>query len=99
MRDSHGSWICCFLHVHVSLCLQFAICPLLPEIAMSLHLTRSNTWLTNINQHLQHGGWHSRKIGSRSALWSIWHAHTHYAHVAGRGLPCLCTGLVTNLHG
>jgi NNP family nitrate/nitrite transporter-like MFS transporter len=46
MRASHGSWICCFLHV--SRCLQFAMCPLLPEIAMSLHLTKSNMWLTNI---------------------------------------------------
>jgi hypothetical protein len=44
MRAFHGSWICYFL----SLCLQFALCPLLPEIAMSLHLTKSNVWLTNI---------------------------------------------------
>ncbi len=29
MRASHGSWICCFLHV--SLYLQFAMCPLLLE--------------------------------------------------------------------
>jgi hypothetical protein len=32
MRASHGSWICCFLHV--SLCLQFAMCPLLPGISI-----------------------------------------------------------------
>jgi MFS family permease len=28
--------------------LQIALCPLLPEIGMSLHLTISNVWLTNI---------------------------------------------------
>jgi hypothetical protein len=44
MRAFHGSWICYFL----SLCLQIALCPLLPEIGMSLHLTISNVWLTNI---------------------------------------------------
>jgi hypothetical protein len=42
------------------------------------------------NQHLHHGGWHSCKIGSRSALWPIWCAHTHYAHVGGRGPFPVC---------
>jgi hypothetical protein len=65
-----------------------------------LYLSQFNNEKCLVNQHLQHGWWHSRGIGSRSALWAIRRAHTHYAHVfVGGAIPCLCTGLVTNLHG
>jgi hypothetical protein len=44
-----------------------------------LYLSQFNNEQCLVNQNLQHGGRHSRGIGSRSALWAIRRAHSHYA--------------------
>ena len=92
MRAFHGSWICYF----ISLFLQFAMCPLLPEIASSLNLTKSDVWLTNIYSMI--GGIPMGLLlgplcdqyGARILITLL---------LIGGAIPCLCTGLVTNLHG
>jgi nitrate/nitrite transporter NarK len=44
MRSFHGSCMCLF----VSMLVQFAIAPLLPELQKSLKLAKSEVWLSNI---------------------------------------------------
>jgi len=92
MRAFHGSWIC----YYCSLCLQFAMCPLLPEIATSLSLTKSNIWLTNIYSMV--GG-----IPMGFLLGPLCDAHgariLMTSLLAACAIPCLWTGLVSTLHG
>jgi hypothetical protein len=79
---------------HVSLCLQFALCPLLPEIATFLHLTKSNVWLTNIYSMV--GGIPMGLVlGPLCDQYGMRILITH--SLVGGAIPCLCIGLITNL--
>jgi NNP family nitrate/nitrite transporter-like MFS transporter len=92
MRAFHGSWMCFFL----SCFLQFAMCPLLPEIQASLNLTKSDVWLTNIYSMV--GGIPMGfllgalcdQYGARILITTL---------LAACAIPCLLTGLVHTLHG
>ncbi|KAL3915052.1 MAG: hypothetical protein SGILL_005825, partial [Bacillariaceae sp.] len=44
MRAMHASWICFFASYFV----QFAMAPLLPQLAQSLHLSKKDIWLSNV---------------------------------------------------
>jgi nitrate/nitrite transporter NarK len=75
----------------------FAICkcPLLPEIAMSLHLTISNMWFTNIYSMV--GGIRMGLVlGPVCDQYGVRILITH--SLLGGAIPCLCTGLIFNLH-
>lgn len=92
MRAFHGSWICLF----VSLCAQYAIPPLLPEIKASLKLTKAEVWLSNVwatvggVPFLFLLGPLSDKYGGRLMATSL---------LALIAIPCALTGLVTSLDG
>ena len=92
MRAFHGSWMCTF----VSCFLQFALCPLLPEIQTSLQLTKSDVWLSNI--------WST--VGAIPSAFVLGPLCDQFgariliaALLAACAIPCLCTGLVHSLHG
>lgn len=92
MRAFHGSWICLF----VSLCVQYAVPPLLPEIKESLKLSKADVWLSNVWSTI--GGVPllfmlgpmSDKYGGRLMATSL---------LALIAIPCALTGLVTTLDG
>jgi NNP family nitrate/nitrite transporter-like MFS transporter len=44
MRAMHASWICFFASYSV----QFAMAPLLPQLELSLNLTKQDIWLSNV---------------------------------------------------
>lgn len=92
MRAFHGSWICSF----TSCALQFAICPLLPEIATSLRLTKSDVWLTNIYSMV--GG-----IPMGFVLGPLCDQYGARILIAALlvccAIPCLLTGFVSSLPG
>lgn len=92
MRAFHGSWICLFVSTFV----QFAIAPLLPEIKVSLNLTKAEVWMSNIWSMI--GGVPllfmlgplSDKCGGRLMTTLL---------LALIAIPCALTGLVTTLNG